>query len=122
MKAAHRWLVGTAVLAGFLGGLAACQDRLQRQRVATCRRALPALMPQPGIRLLRAAPGSAPDTVRVDFSEGHRQHWLTCRFDAGTTLAAVTTEGNSLTGASLYMLKRFYLDTPDAERADPAAR
>ena len=122
MKAAHRWLVGAAVVAGFLGNLAACQDRLQRERVATCRRALPAVAREPGIRMLRAAPGPAPDTVRVDYSEGHHQHWLNCRFDAGTTLTALTTDGSSLTGASLYMLKRFYLDTPDAERADPAAR
>lgn len=122
MKAAHRWFVGAALVAGFLGGLAACQDRLQRQRVTTCRRALPAVAPQPGIRLLRAGPGPAPDTVRVDYAEGHHQRWLTCRFDAGATLTAVTTEGSSLTGASLYMLRRFYLDTPDAERADPATR
>lgn len=122
MKPAHRWLAAAALVAGFLGGLAALQDRLQRQRVATCRRALPAVAPQPGIRLLRAAPGSAPDTVRVDYVEGHHQHWLTCRFDADATLTALTTEGTSLTGASLYMLRRFYLDTPDAERADPALR
>ena len=122
MKAAHRWFVGTALVAGFLGGLAACQDRLQRQRVATCRRALPAVAPPPGIRLLRAAPGPASDTVRVDYSDGHRQRWLTCRFDAGATVTALTTEGTSLTDASLYMLRRFYLDTPDAEHADPAGR
>lgn len=122
MKAGHRWLVGAALVAGFLGGLAACQDRLQRQRVATCRRALPAVAPQPGIRLVRAAPGPAPDTMRVDYVEGHHPHWLTCRFDAGGTLTALTTEGTSLTGASLYMLQRFYLDTPDAAQADPEAR
>lgn len=122
MKSGHRWLVGAAVVAGFLGSLAACQDRLQRQRVATCRRALPAVAPQPGFRLLRAATGPAPDTVRVDYAEGHHQRWMTCRFDAGATLVGVATDGASLTGASLYMLKRFYLDTPDAAQGDPVPR
>ena len=122
MKPARRWLLGAAVAAGFLGGLAACQDTVRRERVATCRRALPAIAPQPGIRLLRAAPGPAADTVRVDYVEGTRQHWLTCRFDAGTTLLALGTEGRSLSGPALYMLKRFYLDTPDAEASDPAER
>ncbi|MDP4004418.1 hypothetical protein [Methylobacterium sp. NEAU K] len=121
MRSARRWLLGAAVAAGFLGGLAACQDTLRRERVATCRRALPAVAPQ-GIRLLRAAPGPAADTVRVDYAEGNRQHWLTCRFDAGASLVAVATEDNSLSGPSLYLLKRFYLDTPDAEADDPAER
>jgi hypothetical protein len=118
----HRWLLGAAVVAGFLGGLAACQDTLRRERVATCRRALPAIAPQAGIRLLRAATGPAANTVRVDYADGNRQHWLTCRFDAGSTLVALATESTSLSGPSLYMLKRFYLDTPDAEAGDPAER
>ncbi|MGH1571745.1 hypothetical protein ACRAWG_15030 [Methylobacterium sp. P31] len=107
---------------GLSRGLAACQDTLRRERVATCRRALPAIAPQAGIRLLRAAPGAGSNTVRVDYAEGNRQHWLTCRFDAGSTIVALATEGASLSGPSLYMLKRFYLDTPDAEADDPADR
>ncbi|MHB2205648.1 hypothetical protein [Methylobacterium sp. CM6257] len=122
MRRAHRWLLGSAVAVGFLGGLVACQDTLRRERVATCRRALPAVAPQAGIRLLRAAPGAAANTVRVDYAEGNRQRWLTCRFDAGSTIVALATEGTSLSGPSLYMLKRFYLDTPDAEADDPAER
>jgi hypothetical protein len=121
VRRGRRWLLGAAVAAGFLGGLAACQDTLRRERVATCRRALPAVAPQPGIRLLRAAPGPSTDTVRVDYVEGNRQHWLTCRFDAGATIVALTTEGSNLSGSSLYLLKRFYLDTPDAEADDPAS-
>lgn len=120
MTPAQRWLLAGALVAGFFGGLAACQSTLQRERVAVCRRALPAVAPQPGIRLLRAGPGPATDTVRVDYAEGNRQHWLTCRFDAGSTLLALATEGSSLSGPALYMLKRFYLDTPDAAAGDPA--
>ena len=120
MRSVHRWLLAAAVTAGFMGGLAACQDTLRRQRVATCRRALPAVVPRAEIRLLRAAPGPAANTVRVDFAQGDRQRWLTCRFDAGATLVALVTEGTNLSGPSLYMLKRFYLDTPDAAADDPA--
>jgi hypothetical protein len=122
VRLAHRWLLGSAVAAGFLGGLVACQDTLRRDRVATCRRALPAIAPQAGIRLLRAAPGPAANSVRVDYADGNRQHWLTCRFDAGTTLVGLATEGSALSGPSLYMLRRFYLDTPDALAGDPADR
>ena len=122
MRPARRWLLAAAVTAGFLGGLAACQDTLRRERVATCRRALPAVVPRADIRLLRAAPGPAADTVRVDYADGDRQRWLTCRFDAGATLVALVTEGANLSGPSLYMLKRFYLDTPDAVADDPARR
>jgi hypothetical protein len=118
----HRWLLAAAVTAGFLGGLGACQDTLRRERVATCRRALPAVAPREDVRLLRAAPGPAANTVRVDYAEGDRQRWLTCRFDAGTTLVALAAEGANLSGPSLYMLRRFYLDTPDAAAADPARR
>ncbi|WP_267360488.1 hypothetical protein [Methylobacterium sp. GC_Met_3] len=120
MRPAHRWLLAAAIAAGFLGGLATCDDNRRRERVATCRRALPAVAPEAGIRLLRAAPGSTPDTVRVDYLDGHRQHWLTCRFDGGSTLLALATESSTLSGPALYMLKRFYLDTPDATAADPA--
>lgn len=119
MRPTHRWLLALAVAGGFLGGLAACQDTLRRERVATCRRALPAVAPQPGIRLLRAGPGPSSDTVRVDYVEGNRQHWLTCRFDANSTLLALATESSTLSGPALYMLKRFYLDTPDAAAGDP---
>ncbi|MCJ2073211.1 hypothetical protein MKK75_31255 [Methylobacterium sp. J-030] len=119
MRPAHRWLLAAAVSAGFLGGLATCDDARRRERVATCRRALPAVAPEAGIRLLRAGPGPTADTVRVDYAEGKRQHWLTCRFDAGSTLLALATESSHLSGPALYMLKRFYLDTPDAAAGDP---
>ena len=120
MRPAQRWLLASGLAAGFLGGLATCDDHLRRERVAICRRALPAVAPEAGIRLLRAAPGPTADMVRVDYLDGSRQHWLTCRFDAGSTLLALATESRSLSGPALYMLKRVYLDTPDAAAGDPA--
>lgn len=120
MRPAHRWLLAGAIAAGFVAGLATCDTNQHRERVAICRRALPAVAPESGTRLLRAGPGPTADTVRVDYVDGSRPHWLTCRFDAGSTLLALTTEGRSLSGPALYMLKRFYLDTPDAAAGDPA--
>ncbi|MFD0934142.1 hypothetical protein ACFQ12_02955, partial [Methylobacterium trifolii] len=84
---------------------------------------VPALVQgESGAQVLRVGPGSAPDSVRVDYAVGQRRHWLLCRFNPGADLTGVTTDRSTLTGASLYLLKRYYLDTPDAERADPVGR
>ncbi|MDP4021061.1 hypothetical protein Q8W71_00360 [Methylobacterium sp. NEAU 140] len=122
MRPTHRRLIAAGLIAGFLGGLATCQDTLGRERVAVCRRALPAVAQPAEVRLLRAGPGPAPGTVRVDYEAGSRRHWLLCRFGSGTDLVALTTEAAALSDAALYMLKRFYLDTPDAAAADPGTR
>ncbi|MET0368631.1 MAG: hypothetical protein ABW058_10715, partial [Methylobacterium sp.] len=106
MKVLHRWLVAGGIVAGFLGGLAACQDTLRRDRVATCRRALPAVAQGAAIRFLGAGSGPAPGTVRVDYAEGTRQHRMVCRFDNAAKLTEVATDGNALTGAALHMLQR----------------
>ena len=122
-RVARRWIVAGGALVGFFGGLAACENTVQRQRAALCRRAVPAIgETEPDLRLLRVGTGPASDTVRVDYLAGRRQHWALCRFGIGTELVGVTTDRANLTGASLYMLKRFYLDTPDAAEADPGAR
>lgn len=123
MRRAHRLLLAGAGLASFLGGLATCETTLQRQRLATCRRAVPALVRDAAdLKILRVGTASTRDSVRVDYALGPRQHWAICRFDPGTELIGLATERSTLTGASLHMLKRYYLDTPDAERADPAPR
>lgn len=113
--------LAVGVLAGFLGGLAACESAVQRQRLATCRRAVPALA-TPGATILRAGTGSAPDSVRVDYAEGPRRHWALCRFNAGAVLIGISTDRAALSDAALHLLKRYYLDTPDAAEPGPAAR
>ncbi|GJE38855.1 hypothetical protein [Methylobacterium persicinum] len=122
MKRLHRWILAGGIVAGFLGGLAACQDTMRRDRVAICRRALPAVATGAGVRFLGAGLGPAPGTARVDYNEGTRQHRLTCRFDGATKLLEVATDGAALSGPALYMLQRYYLDTPDAAEGDPAHR
>ena len=122
-RTARRWVVAGGALLGFFGGLAACENTVQRQRAATCRRAIPALAEaETPLRLLRVGTGPLPDTVRVDYLAGRRQHWALCRFGMGTELVGVTTDRTNLSAASLYLLKRFYLDTPDAAEADPGER
>ncbi|MDR7039250.1 MULTISPECIES: hypothetical protein [Methylobacterium] len=115
-----RGLLLAGALGGFLLSLAACESAVQHQRITLCRRAVPALVPgETDMRILRVGAGPAPDSVRVDYATGPRPHTALCRFNAGAELIAVTHDGTALNGAALYLLKRYYLDTPDAEAADP---
>jgi len=115
---------GLAVLLG----LTACASSVDRQRATTCRRAVPALAP-PGtsVRILRIGSGATPDALRVDYAVAGqtplaaRQRWVTCGFGPGAELLSVETEQGPMNGAALYLLKHFYLDTPEAVAADPGA-
>ncbi|MGU3538864.1 hypothetical protein [Methylobacterium sp. A54F] len=119
-RARLRGLLLLGAAGGFGLGLAACESAVQRQRLDLCRRAIPALVPrETGVTLLRVGPGSPPDSVRVDYRVGVRQHWALCQFNAGAELVGVTTDRTALNGAALYLLKRYYLDTPDAAADDP---
>ena len=112
----RRRLLAAGVLLGFLGGLVACESAVQRQRLDTCRRAVPALVPdETAVRILRAGTGAAPDSIRVDYVLGNQPHFALCRFNAGAVLEGVATDRKTLSEASLYLLKRYYLDSPDAE-------
>jgi hypothetical protein len=119
MRFRRRWIVAAGIVAGFLAGLAACETTFRQDRVAMCRRALPALAPGPTVKFEGAGAGQTSGTVWVDYSEAPWPHRLVCRFDA-IGLVEVTTDGKRLSGPSLYMLRRYYLDTPDAEEADPS--
>ena len=121
MKFVRGLVLVAGVVVGFLAGLAACETSFRDDRVATCRRALPAIAQGPGVAFQSAGAGQSPDSVRVDYSQGHRPHRLTCRFDA-TGLIEVASDGRALSGSALHLLRRYYLDTPDAAAADPAGR
>lgn len=110
-----RALVLVGVLGGLAGGLFACENALSRQRAAICRRAVPALVSgEAELKVLRAGNGPAPDSARVDYVVGTRPHSALCRFNGGTELVGLSTDGSALNGASLYFLKRYYLDTSDS--------
>lgn len=113
---------GAALGLAALSALSACESAVDRQRAAICRRAVPALAPAAGVLLLRTGAGPGKDSVRVDYrvaGDPSRQHWAVCGFGPGAGLVAVTTERGPLNGAALYLLGRYYLDTPEAEAADP---
>ncbi len=128
---------GAALAGALLLWLAAgsgCDTALDARRTTLCRRAVPALAP-PGaeIGLLRVGAGASRGSVRVDYrvlggpgphpkAEATRTRFLVCHFGVGDDLTAVTTEQGPVNGASLYLLKRYYLTTPEAEAADPGAR
>ena len=112
------------LLAAILVGLGACASSVDRQRATTCRRAVPALAP-PGaaVTVLRVGPGAVGDSVRIDYGIGQsdgRQRWVLCRFGSGTELLGIGTERGPLSGAALYLLRHYYLDTADAVAAEPA--
>lgn len=112
------------LLAAILVGLGACASSVDRQRATTCRRAVPALAP-PGaaVTVLRVGPGAVGDSVRIDYGlgqRGGRQRWVVCSFGTGAVLTGIATEHGPLSGAALYLLRHYYLDTTDAVAADPA--
>jgi hypothetical protein len=105
--------------------LAACESSVDRQRATICRQVLPALAPaDAAIRILRISEDSSAATIQIDYARigtPSRQFWAACRFGPGAELTGITTERGPVSGASLYLLKRYYLDTPDAAAADPAS-
>ncbi len=116
-------LLAFAIL--ILAGPADCSGRSDPARADLCRRAVPAVAP-PGapIEILHVGPGSAPASIRVDYRIGgssgdSKARRVVCGFGAGTELASVTTESGTLTGASVYLLRHYFLDTPDSFQAEP---
>jgi len=129
--AARRATLAGSLALGWLAAGFGCDTATDRHREALCRRALPALAPEgTTARLLRVGPGSGPGSVRVDYrlagtdgallkGEEGRVRFLSCAFGPGTEMTALTTERGPVNGASLYLLRRYFLDTPEAEAADP---
>ncbi|MEH3147780.1 MAG: hypothetical protein PGN34_21105 [Methylobacterium frigidaeris] len=118
-----------AALLAVLALLGACAGSVDAEQARTCRRVLPTLVPpDASIRVLRVAAGTQPRSVRVDFSQAREgrsptTRWAVCAFSdrSRTDLAGVTSDHGPVGGASLYLLKHYYLDTPDAALAEPGA-
>jgi len=131
-SAARRALLAGGLALGWLAAGFGCDTATDTRRAALCRRALPALAPEgTTARLLRVGPGSGPGSVRVDYrlasadgallkGEEARVRFLACAFGPGTEMTALATERGPVNGASLYLLRHYYLETPEAEAADPA--
>ncbi|WP_349368167.1 hypothetical protein [Salinarimonas sp.] len=118
-----------AALAAFFVALASCGGAPTREQARLCRLTIPPLNPEGArIAVLRAV-ATDENEVRVDYTvetDGRsRQRWVLCRFAAiprsATTpdLEALFTDEGEVPGASVYLMERFWLDTPDALAADP---
>lgn len=123
-------LAGLAI--GLLAGLAACSPVIDADQERVCRFVLPAInAEQAQIAIIRITPGEKPVDLRIDYrvtepERPARVRTLICRF-ASTGVAAnkadligVATERGPMSEASFYLLKRFYLETPDATAPPPA--
>lgn len=117
----------TLILA--LAALAACSSAPEREQARVCRMTIPPLNPEGAqIAVLRAVETGA-DEVRVDYvveaGGRSRQRWVLCRFAEvprsaiQPALEALSTEEGAVPGASVYLMERFWLNTPDSLAADP---
>lgn len=112
------------------GLLAAC-SQLDPEEARICRVALVALAPEGATpTITRQGSAGEPEAmheVRIDFETDAavRRHFVQCRFAPhaeGRTrpeLVSVRTDAGPLTESGFYFLQRFWLDTADADRADP---
>ncbi|GEP10889.1 hypothetical protein [Methylobacterium gnaphalii] len=117
---------GAALTLVLLFTLSNCEKGLDARRAAVCRRAVPALVPpNAAVTLLRVGTGPGADSIRVDYrltgspDASSKARWLICGFGPGSSLESIVTESGSVSGASVYLLRHYYLDTPEAVEADP---
>ena len=129
MRTGRRTALSGALAALWLTAGFGCDGALEARRAALCRRAVPALAPTGApIEVLQVSTASGAGRVRVDYrlsgplGEANRPRSLTCGFGPGTDLVSLATERGVVNGASLYLLKRYYLESPEAEAADPGGR
>ncbi|SFV11109.1 hypothetical protein SAMN02799631_05213 [Methylobacterium sp. 174MFSha1.1] len=115
-------------LAGLLG-LGACAGTPDAEQARICRRALPTLVPAGArVAVLREAAGPQERSIRIDFSQEREgrsplPRYAVCEFSglSRTDLSGLTSDRGPVGGAALYLLKHYYLDTPDAALAEPGA-
>ncbi len=110
--------------------LAACGLRADAEQARVCRLALPALN-EAGARItvVRSRPGPSGGGVRLDYavegSGARAERWALCRFAASgldpnkAELVGVETENGPVAGSTLYLLKRFYIESPEGVVGDP---
>ena len=112
--------------------LAAC-SRVDADQARICRSTLPALV-APGARaeVVRSESWFEPRSIRVEFNErgadgAARRRFALCRFAgegasaAKSELVALATDRGPVGGASLYLLRHYYLDTAEGAAGDPGS-
>ena len=112
--------------------LVGCVSGLDAQQVRVCRSALPALNPEATITVRQISAGPASRSLRIDYEAAYpgrpiMDRFAICRFAAEglspnkADLVDLATEQGPLSGASLYLLKRYYLDSPEGTAGDPGS-
>jgi len=113
-----------------LGLLAACGLSIDAEQARVCRSALPALNPGAAIAVERVQTGPVARSLRVDYVAEYSdrpplERYAVCQFAAEglaankADLIGLRTEEGPVSGASLYLLKRYYLETPEGTAGDP---
>jgi branched-chain amino acid transport system permease protein len=123
--------LAAAAVAALAAALAACNFSVDAEQARICRIALPALN-APGSRVVveRVQPGPGERSVRLEYRvEGlvgpPLRHWALCRFAAAglspnkAELVGVETDRGPLSGSSVYLLGRFYVDSVEGLMGDP---
>lgn len=119
------------VLAALLCSLAAgCARSVDADQARVCRSTIPALEPAGSrVEVVSASPSGAPHEIRVDyeaFRGGPRlRRFVLCRFAAEglagnkADLVGLSDADGPIAGATLYLLKHYYLDSSEGVAGDP---
>jgi branched-chain amino acid transport system permease protein len=119
------------LLPPLLSILAACSLAVDGEQARICRLALPALEGGgAAVSVTQVLHGREPNSVRVEYRATRPggaplPRFAICRFAAEglsankAELVGVTTDRGPVSPATIYLLKRYYLETPDALAGDP---
>jgi branched-chain amino acid transport system permease protein len=119
----------TSMLA--LALLAACGLTVDAEQARVCRLALPALNADGGrITVTRTAPWLEAYSIRIEYRVEREnapplERYVICRFAAEglsankADLIGLSTETGPVAGSTVYLLKRFYIDSPEGVAGDP---
>lgn len=110
--------------------LAACGDSLDPQQASLCRQTLPAVtLDADQLTVTAIAPAAAPFKMRVNYrarQDGRvSDHAVLCAFGPSPQdkrfieLSALAADGNLYPPWKLHLLKRYWLERPEAVLADP---
>lgn len=114
----------TAALALCVVALASCAT-VDEDQARLCRIAVPALEP-PQTRVAIRRVTTIEGGVRVDYSAAQggsveQARFAECRFALGRAqeIQAISTDRGEVPGATVYLLRRYYIETPEGAAADP---
>jgi branched-chain amino acid transport system permease protein len=111
--------------------LGACGLAVDAEQARVCRLALPALNAGDGrIMITRTAPWLEAYSIRIEYRVEREdapplERYVICRFAAEglsankADLVGLSTEAGPVAGSTVYLLKRFYIDSPEGVAGDP---